>query len=45
VSGSERVVSRDHDTAVRRIGEILESLNCVGLKRAVENEETGKDEG
>lgn len=45
VSGSERVISRDHDTSVRGICEILESLNSVGLEGAVENEETGEREG
>jgi len=45
VSSSERVVSGDHDTSVRGICEILESLNSVGLEGAVENEETGEREG
>jgi hypothetical protein len=29
---------------VRRVGEILECLDCVGFERAVEDEETGEGE-
>ena len=40
----EGVVSGNHDTAVRGVGEVLERLDRVRLERAVEDEETGKDE-
>ena len=40
----EGVVSGNHYTAVRGVGEVLERLDRVRLERAVEDEETGKDE-
>jgi hypothetical protein len=42
VCSGERVVSRDHDTTVRRVVELADGGHGVGLEGAMEDEESSE---